>query len=99
MNTNNALEIDPLAVGLTRPAFFLGAPLHAVIINGMSCTLGYVYTQTVWFFLLFSLFHLVICMLTRQEPYFLLLLWRSLSHTPPVPHFHVWGKINSYGAF
>lgn len=52
------IEIDNLAVGLTRLMVF-GVMLEVAFFNLMLCTLGYLYLRSIWIILLFGILHLV----------------------------------------
>jgi type IV secretory pathway VirB3-like protein len=92
------LEWDDLAVGLTRPPLFMGVTLPVGFLTLMLGCLAYVYTQTVYVFPMFGLWHLITVRLSLKEPYFLSLYWKWIHQTPPVPNYAFWGGCNSYEA-
>jgi len=90
------VEIDDLAVGLTRPPMVFGVALTVAFTNLMLAALSYIYIRSLSFLLLFILFHFVAAQLSVKEPRFLDLRLRQFMATPPVRNYVFWGKCNSY---
>lgn len=90
------IEIDDLAVGLTRPPMFFGVKLQTAILNLMCCILSYVFFQTIWVVPIFGLLHLIAMRISIKEPRFIDLYISYLSYTPPLKNVIFWGKCNSY---
>ncbi len=91
-----SLEVDDLAVGLTRPSMICGVMVKVAFSNLVLCALGYVYTRSIWVLPIFGLLHLVAVRLSIKEPRFLELWIKKLTQTPPVLNRAFWGGSNSY---
>ncbi len=96
MNNDYKIEIDDLALGLTRPPMIFGVSLQVAVWNMIFCALAYVYIHTFYVFPFFGLVHLIAVRLSIKEPRFLDLNIRRYSKTPPVLNARFWGGCNSY---
>lgn len=66
------LSIDPLFMGLTRPAMLFGVSYSFVIMNGFSCLAYFIMTsQLMALFVMLPLGHLVGYMICFKEPLFI----------------------------
>lgn len=90
------IEIDNLAVGLTRPPMVFGVMLEVAFFNLMLCTLGYLHLHSIWVIPLFGVLHLIAVRLSIHEPHFLNLFLLWLTKTPPILNAAFWGYCNSY---
>ncbi len=95
-NEEYQIEIDDLAVGLTRSPMFLGVMLQVAVINMLLCTLAYVYLKTLYVVPFFALLHLIAARFSIKEPRFLEIYYKWITKTPPVLNVLFWGKCNSY---
>ncbi len=96
-NDNNyIIEIDHLAVGLTRSPIFMGVNLRLFFSNVMICTLICIYAHTWWGIPLFVALHILMVKLSIKEPNFLIIWVTVLNKTPSVLNNRFWGKVNSY---
>jgi len=90
------IEIDNLAVGLTRPPMVFGVMLEVAFFNLMLCTLGFLYLHTLWIIPFFGILHLIAVRISIYEPRFLILFFIWLTQTPPAFNARFWGHCNSY---
>lgn len=91
-----SIELDNLAVGLTRPAMVFGVTLTVAFLNLVLCSLAYVYTKTLYVVPLFAILHLIAVRISIKEPGFLEIYLRWINRTPPVLNYGFWGHCNSY---
>ena len=94
--TNNQIEVDHLAVGLTRPPMFMGINIRLFFANIVVCMLICVDVHTLLGIPLFIILHLIIAKLSIDEPDFFSIWVGSFFKTPPVLNSYFWGKTNSY---
>jgi type IV secretion system protein VirB3 len=90
------LEVDSLALALTRPPLFMGIPVRLffanLAINIMIC----IDLQTLMGIPLFGLSHLILFRLATQDLQFFRLWLKYCTQTPPVLNSRFWGGTNSY---
>jgi len=88
MENGYQLEMDNLAVGLTKPATYLGVPLLAFYFNGLTCFLCWMLVQAfsdlgfmsiLLFVILFMIVHLMMAWLTFQDPFGLQIAWLNFT--------------------
>jgi len=96
MSDDFLIQIDPLAVGLTRPALWLGVPLKLCFINMMLVSLGYVYIQNLSVLLFLPILHLLFRWGTHQDVRWFEGFCRYFIKTPPTLNKPFWGQTNSY---
>ena len=92
------LELDPLAVGLTRPPLFMGIALKLFVALVLFCMITYIYTQTLWMVPIFGLLYSIALYASLDEPRFYEYWLQYGRQTPPVRNYGLWGKTNSYDA-
>ena len=96
MTKDYQLEVDPLALALTRPPLFMGIPIRLffanLTINMMIC----IDLQTLMGIPLFGLFDLILFRLATQDLQFFRLWLKYFTQTPPVLNSGFWGGTNSY---
>ena len=90
------IEIDHLAVGITKSPMFMGVNIRMFFANVVLCTLICIDAHTFLGVPLFVLLHLVMVRLSIKEPDFFYLYAKSFIKTPPVLNRWYWGKVNSY---
>lgn len=90
------IEIDDLALGLTRPPMIFGVTVKVAFGNLVLCALGYIYTRSFYVVPLFGILHLVSVCLSIREPRFLELWLKKITKTPPILNHKFWGGTNSY---
>lgn len=94
--TSYELEIDSLAIGLTRPPMFMGVNLRlffaAVVVSVLAC----VDTQSLYGIPLFIFLYLAMLRFSVKDPNFFMLWVKWLTKTPPVLNSFFWGGTNSY---
>lgn len=91
-----SVEIDHLAVGLTRPPMFMGINIRLFFLNVLLCTLICINAHTFWGVPLFVFLHLLFYRFSIKEPNFLNIRARTFIKTPPLLNRWYWGKTNSY---
>jgi len=90
------VEMDHLAVGLTRPPMFMGVNMKMFFANLMLSTLVCIDAHTFWGIPLFMGLHLMMAKYSIKEPQFYYIWWKSFTKTPPVLNSSFWGRTNSY---
>jgi type IV secretion system protein VirB3 len=90
------IEIDHLAVGLTRAPMFMGVNIKLFFGNVVLCTLIYINAHTFWGLPLFIIMHLIMTKLSIKEPNFFYIYLKSFLKTSPLLNYRYWGKTNSY---
>jgi len=96
MNNDYKIEIDHLALGLTRAPMFMGVNIRLFFANVVLCTLICIDAHTLWGVPLFIVIDLVMTRLSIKEPNFFYIYAKSFIKTPPVLNRWYWGKTNSY---
>ena len=95
-NENYKIEIDHLAVGITKSPMFMGVNIRMFFANVVLCTLICIDAHTFLGVPLFVLLHLVMVRFSMKEPDFFYIYTKSFIKTPPVLNRWYWGKVNSY---
>lgn len=90
------MQIDPLALGLTRPTTFMGVNVKVFFANIVLSFLMCIHVNTLLGILLFCIFHLIIAKLSIKEPNFIYIYFKALTLTPPNFNNRFWGRTNSY---
>jgi type IV secretory pathway VirB3-like protein len=93
---NYQLEVDALALALTRPPLFMGVPMRWFFANLAINTLICIDLQTLLGIPLWGLFHLMLFRLTLKDCQFFRLGLKYFTQTPPVLNNAFWGGTNSY---
>ncbi len=96
MTEQSHVEVDHLAVGLTRSPMFMGINIRLFFANIVVCTLICIDAHTVLGIPLFIILHLTLAKLSINEPDYCSICVKSFFKTPPVLNRHFWGKTNSY---
>lgn len=96
--TSYTIELDDLALALTRPPMAFGVMLKVAMLNLMICAISYALTHSIYVVPFFLILHLVSIKLSIKEPRFIELYAYSFIKTPPVLNYIFWGKCNSYKA-
>ena len=90
------IDVDHLAVGLTRSPMFMGVNIRLFFANIVICTLICVDAHTMLGIPLFIILYLLAARLSIKEPDFFSIWIKSFFKTPPVLNATFWGKTNSY---
>ena len=90
------LEVDPLALALTRPPLLMGIPIRFFFANLGINILICIDLHTLMGIPLFGLFHLVLFRLATKDLHFFRLWLKFFTQTPPVLNSGFWGGTNSY---
>jgi type IV secretory pathway VirB3-like protein len=97
MNKNEyKIEVDHLAIGLTKSPQFMGVNIRLFFANLVLCALICIDVHTFWGVPLFLMLHLCMVKASFNEPNFLFIWAKSFMNTPPVLNYRYWGKTNSY---
>ena len=96
MKDEYVIEVDHLAVGLTKAPMFMGVNIRLFFTNLVLCVLVCIDAHTIFGIPLFLMLHLLFVKASFKEPNFLFLYLKSFIKTPPVLNYHYWGKTNSY---
>jgi type IV secretion system protein VirB3 len=90
------LEMDLLAVALTRPTLFMGIPIRLFFFNMIFSLLICIDFHTWYGLMVFPILYGLMWLMCAKDPHFLR-LWRVfLMRTPPVLNRGFWGRVNSY---
>ncbi len=92
------IELDDLALALTRPPMAFGVMLKVAMINLMVCAISYAVTHSIYVVPFFLVLHLISIKLSIKEPRFIEVYAYSFIKTPPNLNYLFWGKCNSYKA-
>lgn len=95
-NADYTIEVDALAVGLTRPPLFMGINLRLFFFNLAFCVLLCVDAKTLLGVPLFVVNYIVMYRLSSKEPNFFFIWFIAFTKTPPTLNSHFWGRTNSY---
>ncbi|HSW68855.1 MAG TPA: VirB3 family type IV secretion system protein [Gammaproteobacteria bacterium] len=96
MKTEYQMEVDYLALGLTRAPSFMGVPLRLFFSNVVVCALLCIDFHTFLGIPLFFLIHLILLRQSIKDQNFFSIWIKSLIKTSPVLNYWFWGKTNSY---
>jgi type IV secretory pathway VirB3-like protein len=96
MTEKSLIEVDHLAVGLTRSPMFMGVNIRLFFANLAVSTLICIDAHTMLGIPLFISVHLLLVKFSIKEPNFLSIWVKSFFKTPPVLNSTFWGKTNSY---
>jgi len=96
LKTEYQIEIDYLALGLTRAPTFMGINIRVFFANVVFCALICIDAHTFWGIPLFFLLHLVFFKQSIKEPNFFYIWLKAMMKTPPILNYWYWGKTNSY---
>lgn len=106
MTEKYPLEIDSLAVGLTRPATIRGVPLYAFYLSVFSCLLGCMYFQAftgslglkglIIFFGIWVFIYTYMFFITYSDPYGLSIIWLNLTNFRKNQTFSFWNNTDSF---
>lgn len=90
-------DVDPLFVGMTRPAMLWGVTYSYFMLNGMFVTIGFLGTNSLWFLLAAAPLHVIGYAACKHDPHVFELLFKRFNKCPPVSNASHW-KCNTYEA-
>lgn len=90
------MQIDPLALGLTRSTSFMGVNIKVFFFNLVVGLLICINAHTLLGIPLFFILHLIMARLSIKEPNFIYIYFKALTKTPPHFNYRFWGRTNSY---
>jgi len=94
---NQGVVLDPLFVGVTRPAMALGVTYSALLINGVMTVEMFLLTKNLLWLLIWFPVHGIFLLVCKNEPRFfdLLMLWGRTRGPGLMSNVRYW-KSNSY---
>ena len=90
------IEVDPLALALTRPPLFMGIPLRLFFVNGLINLIICIDFHTLIGIPLFGVIYLILFRLAMKDLQFFQVWLKYITQTPPVFNSGFWGRTNSY---
>lgn len=94
---NQGVVLDPLFVGVTRPAMALGVTYSALLLNGVMTVEMFLLTKNLLWLLIWFPVHGIFLLVCKNEPRFfdLLMLWGRTRGPGLMSNVRYW-KANSY---
>ena len=96
MSNKNLIEVDHLAIGLTKSPMFMGINIRVFFANIVFCFLVCINAHTFLGIPVLIVLHVTFARLSIKEPNFLEIWFKSFFKTPLTFNFRFWGKTNSY---
>lgn len=93
--SQEGLKIDPLFVGMTRPASALGIPYGALVLEGMCVVLIFLLTSNPLYLLFFAPIHAVLVLVSAHDPGVFGCAWVWLQTTARRRNLAIWGPVTS----
>lgn len=90
------IEVDNLALGMTKAPMFMGVNLRMFFANIVLCTLVFLDFHSFMGIPLFFINHLIMFKISIKEPNFFSIYINAFLKCPPVLNRGYWGKTNSY---
>lgn len=90
------IELDPLAVGLTRSAVYMGVDMRFFMGNIVLGCLICLYTKSLYGIVFSLIFYLVLRQISKKEPEFFSLYCAFYRTSMPLITSGYWGGTNSY---
>jgi type IV secretion system protein VirB3 len=98
-NAGGVLQVDPLFLGLTRPALIGGVTFSYFAFNSLVSIVGFIVTSEFKIFILAIVVHVLGMLLSKKEPLAVDMLITKLQKCPKVPNSSFHGGLNSYNMF
>jgi type IV secretory pathway VirB3-like protein len=106
MKSEYQIEVDELAISLTKPAMKLGVPFFPFYLNMMTCFFGWMMYQaitgstnimsTVMFIVIWLVIHIMMFIITSQDGFGLTIFWVNTTHFKQHRNHTFWGNTDSY---
>lgn len=106
MNESNEIEVDQLAIGLTKPVTKLGIPMTALYLSILLCLMGWMVYQVVAadtglasiviFFALWLLGYASLFYATFNDPFGLMISWLNFSHFRKHRSHSFWSNTDTF---
>ncbi|MGH1355986.1 MAG: type IV secretion system protein VirB3 [Thalassovita sp.] len=90
-------ERSPLFLGLTRPPKYLGLPVGYLAVLSMGVVLPFIWTKSLWFFLIGVIVYPVMWFVADKEPKFFEVLRVSYGKVRGTKNRDYWGG-DSFGS-
>ena len=95
--SRDELVMDPLFVGMTRPASALGVPYGALVAEGVTVILIFLLTNNPLYLILFAPIHGVLVLVSAHDPGVFGCAWVWLQTTARRRNLDIWGSVTSVG--
>lgn len=106
MNTEYEIELDDLAIGLTRPATKLGVPFIPFFMSIMACFFSWMFYQavtggsdfkiTLGCIVLWVISYVGMLLITSKDLFGLRIYWVNFTNFRPLSTRRKWGNTDSY---
>lgn len=106
MEKNYVIEIDELAVGLTKPATKLGVPLVPFFLSMMACFMAWMFYQSatgntsmvsaIVFLMIWIVCYITMLFITTKDIFGLVIYWINFQYFRQLPNRSSWGNTDSY---
>lgn len=93
--SRDELAMDPLFVGMTRPASALGVPYGALVVEGVVVVLIFLLTSNPLYLLFFAPIHGVLVLVSAHDPGVFGCVWVWLQTTARRRNLDIWGPVTS----
>lgn len=93
--SEEGLSMDPLFVGMTRPASALGVPYGALVAEGVVVVLIFLLTSNPLYLLFFLPIHGVLVLVSAHDPGVFGCAWVWLQTTARRRNIAIWGPVTS----
>ncbi|MBN8531876.1 MAG: VirB3 family type IV secretion system protein [Alphaproteobacteria bacterium] len=99
MSAKGNLQVDPLFIGLTRPAMVMGVSYLYFLINMMITMVGFINSTSFWCFLSAGIIHGIGYVICLKEPRTIELLVAKTSRCMRCKNMRYHGFTNSYDVY
>ena len=89
------LAVDPLFVGMTRPASALGVPYGALVVEGVFVVLIFLFTSNPLYLLFVAPIHGILVLVSAHDPGVFGCAWIWLQTTARRRNLDIWGNVTS----
>jgi len=106
MEQNYEIDMDDLAIGLTKPATKLGVPFIPFFLSIMTCFFGWMLYQsvtggsdiksTILCLIIWVISYAVMLLITNKDIFGLTICWVNLQHFRPLSTRKKWGNTDAY---
>ncbi len=106
MEKNYLIEIDELAVGLTKPATKFGVPIIPFFLSIMACFMGWMFYQAYTgntsimsafaFLMIWVACYCGMLLISTKDDFGLIIYWVNFQYFRQLPSRSSWGNTDSY---
>jgi type IV secretion system protein VirB3 len=90
-----SITLDPLFVGMTRPASALGVPYGALVVEGVFIVLIFLLTSNPLYLLHILPIHAILVLVSAHDPGVFGSTWIWLQTTARRRNLEIWGRVTS----